>query len=225
MKERPILFSGSMVRALLSGQKTQTRRVLKEQPDSVWGRGVALPGNMLGVRSDAYHVHARVAGEDRYLYCPYGVPGDRLWVRETFSHGPVFNADQDYSTRLRYRANEHDSPLPAGQKWRPSIFMPRWASRITLEVTEVRVQRLQQISTEDIAAEGIAVPVHDGHPLIELAAGVVEHLPPGRRGDFTFDEIARAYWARGWNQINGKGAPWDSNPWVWAITFKAGSRG
>lgn len=186
---RPILFSGPLVRPILDGRKTQTRRLVKPQPGGIWGSGVARPGNLLGVRSDAFHVHANVQSERRFLYCPYGKPGDRLWVRETWCK---------YGSAAIYRADyEKHSPISdgIGGPWRPSIHMPRWASRITLEVTQVRVQRLQEISEEDVQSEGCT-----GSPFGSFADKML------------FPTL--------WDSLAKPGATWAENPWVWAITFR-----
>lgn len=171
VKNRPILFSGAMVRALLAGTKTQTRRVCK-----------------LDVRAGM--PEPELASLLRC--CPYGQPGDRLWVRETWATHP------DYGGRHAiYRTDrgcEHDA-----ERWTPSIHMPRWASRITLEVTGVRVERLQNIGEGDAKAEGVQMP--DGTP-----------TPPewwSYRREF----------AHLWEQINGPGS-WDANPWAWVVEFK-----
>jgi hypothetical protein len=206
-RERGILFSAAMVRALLEGRKTQTRRIITPQPiDHDFGPGGVVPA-LTGKHVRGFiAIGASVAnGMIGALNCPYGKRGDRLWVRETYSHGPVFNADQDYSTRLRFRANEHDSPLPSGQKWRPSIFMPRWASRITLEVTEVRVQRLHEISEDDALAEGVSWEPGEQEQNVRKWAE---------------KQTARMRFADLWDGINGDRADWDANPWVWAITFR-----
>ena len=203
MKERPILFSAPMVRAILEGRKTQTRRVVKPQPPAghnfagftihstrtsdegkaVWGAGDALP-------------YLRAAHRVR---CPYGQPGDRLWVRETWARddedGALFyradvglggNADDWERNRIdgapRYR-------------WRSPIHMPRWASRITLEITGVRVERLQCISDHDAIAEGAQ-----------------------QIGDC--DGAFVAGYRNLWESINGAGS-WDANPFVWVVEFKA----
>lgn len=220
MKERPIIFSAPMVRAILEGRKSQTRRLVTPQP-----RECAAEPYEYRVAKVAL-MPPRATGEYEELWfargddligplprCPYGVPGDRLWVRETYSHGPVFNADQDYSTRLRYRANEWDSPLPDGQKWRPAIHMPRWASRITLEVTDVRVQRLQDISEDDAAAEGLELLRNVPR------VGDIYRARSGNGDDLCDARLASRAFAWLWDEINGKRAPWESNPWVWAITF------
>ena len=185
MKERPILFSGAMVRAILEGRKTQTRRVVTGKVALEW-----LAPEMF---TPEY-----CASAENHL-CPYGAHGDRLWVRETFSHGPVFNADVDYETRLRYRANANDSPLPTGQKWRPSIFMPRWASRLLLKVKTVRVERLQEISAGDCIAEGGSTILREHDACCALQ-----------------DQYRDL-----WDSINAKrGHAWVTNPWVWVVEFE-----
>jgi hypothetical protein len=169
MKERPILFSAPMVRALLDGTKTQTRRIIK--PNHCVAPSMRL---------------SMVPG------CPYGVPGDRLWVRETFC--PQMNAT-DRTPFYRSTGDE----LPSCHKWKPSIFMPRWASRITLEITEVRVQRVQDISEEDAKAEG---------------GGFIREHPDA---DETLSDKKLFQFL--WESISGE-TSWDANPWVWAITFR-----
>ncbi len=172
MAERGILFSAPMVRALLSGAKTQTRRLTHWRPQ-----------------------------------CPYGFPGDRLWVRETWAH------DADSLEDLRamvedivggsdcgpyYRADGvHEN---SGLRWRPSIHMPRWCSRITLEITDVRVQQLQDITEDDARAEGVTPEPGKNH---------------GHVGAFC--DL--------WESINGKRSTWASNPWVWAISFRRVDQG
>jgi len=189
MKERPILFSGPMVRAILSGTKTQTRRKVVHigHHDKVqwliWDAAAGTGG--WGVQRD---------GEWFKVPCPYGVPGDRLWVRETWR---VNGNEHDYAIAKRdgvfYRADEEWN---TDVGWRPSIFMPRWASRITLEVVGVRVQRLQDISEDDAKAEGCI----DG--AFNAAFGEYMEL---------------------WDRINGKrfNCAWKDNPWVWAVEFRA----
>lgn len=181
-KERPILFSGPMVRAILDGRKTQTRRLVK-LTDS--GR-VKEPGSPRNWHLDD---HAAVNA------CPFGRPGDRLWVRETF---------RACSDRVLYAATEERPMLG----WEPSIFMPRKWSRLTLEITDVRVQRLQEISEQDATAEG-------------LGAGVVSH---GWQRNAVVLSSAVGRFRMLWDQINGKRAPWESNPWAWAITFRRADR-
>jgi hypothetical protein len=197
MRERPILFSAPMVRALLTGTKTQTRRVVK----------VHIVASMDPPRGkadvEAWYPFVEL-GDGSFVsvttLCPYGQPGDRLWVRETFSR----HVDESGfgSDKTIYRADgERD-----GMLWTPSIHMPRWASRITLEVTGVRVERLQDISEADAVAEGIVMEP-EGYWGIEGADE--DHLR-------STPEIA---YRNLWESINGPGS-WDANPWVWVVEFK-----
>lgn len=199
MKERPILFSAPMVRALRAGTKTQTRRVVKDR-----------------------HIDAAPpACFFQWLRerCPYGQTGDRLWVRETWQHSNFPLGPYDESCTVFYRADYMDDPHgPDGEKspegryrnWEPSIHMFRSASRILLEVTAIRVERLQDISAADAVAEGIARD-GDGYERFH----VDPDAPVGQ--SFTRNPVL-AY--RGlWESINGVGA-WDKNPWVWVIEFK-----
>ena len=192
MKERPILFSAPMVRAILAGTKTQTRRVVKDRHIGQIDTS-KLPGP---------------AGWSRPM--PYGKPGYRLWVRETWqSHhnqnGERLDGLDDWKKHPRecfYRADESDpSTRPMSGRWRPSIHMPRWASRITLEVTGVRVERLQEISEADAIAEGVNVhPDHHGKPRTSIYSPVQAYRDL-------------------WESINGPGS-WDLNPWVWVVEFE-----
>jgi len=151
VKERPILFSAPMVRALLVGTKTQTRRIVKPQPTS----------SSLTKREHPTGVTYWTSSDFSEVWeCPYGRPGDRLWVKETFQNGLPL---PDGSNIPHYRADRDQAQLDAySGTWRPSIFMPRWASRITLEIVRVRVERLQEISAEDAIAEGIEPHEHIG---------------------------------------------------------------
>ncbi|MBT9268532.1 hypothetical protein KKQ10_27010 [Pseudomonas sp. MG-9] len=196
-KERPILFSAPMVRAILDGRKTVTRRPVKglglQWLDDFKPEYVADAANSL---------------------CPYGKPGDQLWVRETWycdhndvMRGPYLKPDdldvseaRDDGT-LVYAADgltpyEADQPV-----WKPSIHMPRWACRILLEITDVRVERLQDISRADIRAEGLQCPP-------ELAG---DNVSPNYRDWYP------AAWKELWNSTGGD---WDANPWVWVVEFK-----
>lgn len=224
MKERPILFSAPMVRALLAGTKTQTRRVIKDQqigerfcdmrPEGAYLEWLGTPSCGTGVWDvPEYSGIAKV---------PFGVVGDLLWVREAHAFSVVDHEGRDWrddpeNWDVIYRA---DPVQPAGgwrdsdgkvipPPWRPSIHMPRWASRITLEVTGVRVERLQDIRPRDILAEGAVERPH------------VDQF--GRNPVSRFDGKVyldlRSLWAAGWNQINGPGS-WDANPWVWVIEFR-----
>lgn len=205
-RERPILFSGPMVRAILDGKKTQTRRVIKPQPTS------ALP-DMRGTLM--HHVRRSLwrSGKPTVDLCRYGRPGEVLWVRETFMHGGSLAP----AYARRYRAD--DSVIPGlgdfeGELWVPSIHMPRWASRLLLGVTDVRVERIQEISESDIEAEGAP-----------YAYALDGGAPKGGCAAIRADKIGRSFlhgiWAERWDLINAKrGFGWDANPWVWAITFR-----
>lgn len=192
MKERPILFSAPMVRALLAGTKTQTRRIAKPVRHPDLGN-VYAPGALV-LEHEPQHVIDRC--------CPYGRPGDRLWVRETHNtHGGLatYRADGDWIAD--YHREEPQQPR---LRWVPAIHMPRTASRITLEITGTRVERLQDISEEDAKAEG--------------APGYEEGLdapPPDGDHEWSY----RASFQRLWEQINGPGA-WAKNPWVWVVEFE-----
>jgi hypothetical protein len=210
-REKPILFSAPMVRAILEGRKTQTRRVIKPQP-------VALGA------SGNFGLAAKFGGGRKPLRTPYGQPGDRLWVRETWA--PVDQlADRveredpvcvgyraDYSAISHESDNVHQLDVThwnwehSSVRWRPSIFMPRWASRLTLEVTDVRVERLQDISEKDAKAEGIDTSIVDPSPREPINA-------------------KNYVWARDafrdlWDSINADRAPWASNPWMWVVGFR-----
>lgn len=190
MRERPILFSAPMVRAILDGRKTQTRRV-------VIGRGeIAVIQQSCGpMVLDQYN---DVEHSGKLVKCPYGEPEDRLWVRETFSPQPHLNAG------AYYRATD---PLVGVSKWKPSIFMPRRLSRITLEILSIRAERLQWITEADANAEGIDTSVT--HP-----------SPTGIDGFRAKNYVhASECFADLWRLINGAES-WDLNPWVWVIEFK-----
>lgn len=222
IKEKPILFSGSMVRAILEDRKTQTRRVIKPQPDE---DGLAkLKGEWRWQDT---------SGKD-YI-CPYGNIGDRLWVRETFR----FDTNEKEET-ITFRADGtvHHVQDNAGLleekdfgKWKPSIFMPRWASRITLEITDIQVQRIQDISEEDAIAEGIEMEVVDQTVrLKDYSNKVADEKFDGQwfqswSSDYDNyiddDIICRESFHTLWDSINAKrGYAWESNPWVYAISFK-----
>lgn len=185
MKERPILFSAPMVRAILEGRKTMTRRVIKPQPEIREISGLTV--YPVDVYKPTYSL-SQILNK-----CPYGQPGDNLWVRETFN--------ADWCDHVIYRA-DGGSAVAAGYaeepKWKPSIFMPRCASRINLEITNVRVERLNDISEEDARAEGA-----------ELSCGEMRQDYPNYKRTFK----------RLWESINGTGA-WEANPFVWVIEFK-----
>lgn len=206
MNEKPILFNSEMVNAILSGRKTQTRRIIK-LPLIDKNIGCELAGNELAGEVNA--------GD--YINCPLGKPGDQLWVRETF--GKYRAAPSGFV----YRA---DGELPCGdpERWTPSIHMPRWASRINLLITGVRVERLQDISEQDAMAEGITAKEviietrYEGGGHVEITAERFFFVG----GDDEGYESAGEAFAELWDSIYGKkeGENWQANPWVWVIEFE-----
>lgn len=218
MTERPILFSAPMVRAILGGLKTQTRRIVKPQPSAeakdagcVQSDDPASNGLWTWLDSDQIDWASPIGD---WFRSPYGVPGDRIWVRETMKRREgrqwVYAADGAEVTLF-----ESDPQVPAMIAWAAhkqgdtcvSIHMPRWASRILLEVVDVRIERLTTCSAADAEAEGVREPSLGD--LVETGLGGV---PRDRCG-------AVAAYAALWNLINGDGA-WSADPWVWVITFK-----
>lgn len=228
MKERPILFSAPMVRALLAGTKTQTRRIIKPQPyidamgNFCWNGGNY--GQDMHGRPLSDSLASPLPWSDTgKVRCPYGAPGDRLWVKETFRFTSEFDdsspsrvADMclDAGFRspwapLQYEADNTrrdwkwtgtpPGHLPQPGKTRVSIHMPRWASRITLEITGARVERLQECKEVDSEAEGV---------------DFLRHIPDA---DETL--TAKQLYACLWDSINGNGA-WGANPWVWVVEFR-----
>lgn len=191
-KERPILFNAEMVNAILSGRKTQTRRIISEKTLHLFGvaasSGECHPIELCDQRSQSYHLE----------FCPLGKTGDQLWVREAFATGLCTKST------IAYRATHRPDDLEEGWfekiKWTPSIHMPRWASRINLLITGVRVERLQDISDLDCCDEG-----YDG---------------PAVTADNQWPSIT--WYERLWDSIYGKkeGENWEANPWVWCITFE-----
>lgn len=202
VRERPILFSASMVRAILEGRKTQTRRVVKPQPPA---RNDMINAAYCGHPNLWLPNGSICADTPREWRCPYGQPGDQLWVRETWAlHDQGFDTAEE-STFPIYRA---DKRRPEPKRWRPSIHMPRWASRITLEVTSVRVERLQAISTTDAEAEGLVrFPFEDSFAWA------------WRDGDRSGHASPTGAFRNLWCSIKGAGS-WDDNPWVWVVEFK-----
>jgi len=192
-KERPILFSGPMVRAILENRKTQTRRVVK---CPIW---MTKEVDMLNPASPHHYGDVSTIKP-----CPYGQPGDHLWVRESWNVSGLAFLRKPRETAFaapsawKYQATD-DGSWQRG--WRPSIHMPRWASRILLEIVSVRVERLQDISEEDALAEG--VDFHCTDPTCLICHGFC--------GIQCYREL--------WEKINGTGS-WDANPWVWVVEFK-----
>jgi len=229
MKERPILFSGAMVRALLDGSKTQTRRAVKlqVQHDDSWVGGLKIVHKRVTQALLTFNqLGGKPLGSDAAI-CPYGQPGDRLWVRETFldTQGTGIEHRDESGLRHRYAFAADCGPGSYGDqarkdyglKWKPSIHMPRAASRILLEIVSVRVERLQDISEADAIAEG--------GRFIDFGKNKFGQQQPGWRCDrlpcSPDDALDSAKWAYAnlWESINGTGS-WDANPWVWVVEFK-----
>lgn len=203
MTDRPILFTGPMVRAILDGRKTVTRRlvtghdVIEERDD-----GTPWPYSTTWSHGD---------DGSPWQACPYGVPGDRLWVKETFAERVDIDG-KDPAQRARakhylmFKANGDDPRDPDNfhtwGRWRSPRYMPRWASRLTLDVVSVRVERLQAITEKDARAEGVAVAP------VALASGATH----------------RQVFADLWDSLNAKRAPWASDPWVWRVEFRRAVR-
>lgn len=200
VKERPILFSGAMVQGILRGDKTQTRRVIREV--SWWHEGGYPQRPIMEWPLSGYHgiadgiarfkTQCEVDDTDRFtLPCPYGKPGDRLWVRETFAARRDIDPTTDLKRArhyLNYRADGSGFNPADENKWRPSIFMPRWASRLTLEVSEIRAEPLVDLSEADARAEG--------------CGSIAE-----------FQAL--------WDSLNAsRGYGWDRRPWVWVVSFR-----
>ncbi|VGC38848.1 hypothetical protein [Klebsiella pneumoniae] len=204
MKERGMIFNAEMVRALLDGRKTQTRRPVKF-PVHDKNLGCELAGNELAGELSA----------GNYLNSAFGKPGDRIWVRETWNkYGGLltYRADHDWIDDMR-------KETVCTAKWVPSIHMPRWASRILLEITDVRVERLNAISPEDAESEGLERTNFTGF-------GDEPGLPSYPEPDVYFDPLKKQWkeyppeaFAGLWESIYGEGS-WLANPWVWVIEFK-----
>ena len=212
MRERPIIFNADMVRAVLDGRKTQTRRIMREQPEVIPKEDEhGKPGFWIPFNAGK----TMVRNDDMHIACPFGLKGDRLWVRETFR---VHSRATDVAT-LVYKASEQQSwtqqthrvPIekcnkPAVvDKWTPSIHMPRWASRITLEITGVRVERLWDITEDDAKAEGCTFEA------LRFKPDTREVEEMGHTAVHQFGGL--------WQSIYGADS-WQANPWVWVIEFK-----
>lgn len=194
MKQTPILFSTPMVQAILEGRKTMTRRVINPQPDDISDYG------------------DRIVWTPDVIKCPYGEVGDRIWVRETFL---CYSKD-----KYEYKANFPKDTFSKA-KWKPSIFMPKNACRIWLDVTNIRVERLQYISEADARAEGI--DDFTGHLGIAPTYRNYMHHPKKseaaqRAWEVCADDAIHSFKTL-WQSINGKES-WDANPWVWVVEFK-----
>jgi hypothetical protein len=198
-KERPIIFSSAMVKAILEGRKAQTRRVIKLRNDSIVDLfdddDLAIHG-FCGFDTEEYH--------GRGVRCPYGKVGDKLWVRETWAEFSGIEPKIEYVYKMDGLFDTPAKEHLLGNKWNSPIFMPREASRITLEITDIRVERLQDISLDDIEAEGIQLCCR----------------PSEKSEGFGLEYYDRKDFRDLWNKINGKKYPFSSNPFVWVISFK-----
>ena len=215
-KERPILFSAPMVRAILVGRKTVTRRALNEQALKNIGYGVQL-GECHELPTEG-PLHPNSVGYYND-FCPCGQPGDRMYVRETFMDlqgtGVEHRPDPDgplqryaYGADTRPGSSGDEARKDFGLKWKPSIHMPRAASRILLEITDVRVERLQDISEEQCTAEGVRAARDDSGTLVGRE-GPGQYITPWLTRKEAFRDI--------WESVGGD---WEANPWVWCIEFK-----
>lgn len=242
MRERPILFSGPMVRAILEGQKTVTRRLIKPQPETTEKRLRELGAWVEGLTL-AQHVNNAWQAGFINENCPYGEVGDRLWVRETFmdlrgtgvEHRPTPDSPlQRYAYAADCRPGSHgdEARKDFGLKWKPSIHMPRAASRILLEITAVRVERLQDISEEQAKAEGCFFTdygrncFHRGGPPGDVGNCPAPDAHHPQRNGWMWDKTTsheeclispRFAFANLWIKTGGD---WDANPWVWVVEFK-----
>jgi hypothetical protein len=242
--ERGILFSARLVLAILAGRKTQTRRVLRPAlqqsvkfHDCDEAKDAQVTFAAQGHSGPGWYVHCSEYPDEGSTFlgaCPYGRPGDRLWVRETWR--PEERA-ADLVDGIRFRADDAFVPIEntreaadrwlgvhggiavpkkAQLRWRPTIHMPRWASRLTLDVTEVRVQRLWNISEEDARAEGMTSDVEDLRALGHLRGADAVRAVPSRL------ESARDRFRHAWNEINGRKCRWEDAEavWVWVVSFR-----
>ena len=227
MKQRPILFKSSMVRAILSGKKTQTRRIVKpHRSDDAFCLQDFNDGNGWWPYRSYDGESPFMDGNEYPIPCPFGAVGDQLWVRETWQYYDwtedgmpciryatgnqtmwAENADESAEDQweiLSRPANYNIDNRASDRKWRPSIHMPRWASRITLEITSIRVERLNDISEDDALSEG-AIPINCDH--VRQTCNEI-----GCYGD-----TAKAAFRGIWESTGGN---WEANPWVWVIEFK-----
>lgn len=219
MKQIPILFSTAMVQAILEGRKTQTRRIIRPQPDE---NGVEYFENAPSLDWESVYkeqwkpwIWDTEDGERVGKFCPYGQPGDVLWVRETISYfkqggGTIQREKTKYKADERWNGNNLI-------KWTPSIHMPKAAARIWLEVVSVKVQRLQDITEQDAVAEGIVPLAMSSMQLAQTGQLYYDYTKPKQ----LFNEGLQPFWSFNslWCSING-GESWEANPWVWVVEFK-----
>ena len=233
MTERPILFSAPMVRAILDGTKTQTRRATNvrdvgfiggagQQADpACWGfEDIDGCWHVLDQSEPPWH-GSGISGESYAIMCPYGVPGNTLWVRETWADSAQAGSPEP---GIVYRATDPDWSEYSGWKWRPSIFMPRSASRLTLRVTSVRVERVQDISEADARAEGVLRMPETQLRMYTMAheRPEVAYMDARPNAPHAWTASARESFERVWDSINGArpGCSWADSPWVWCVGFE-----
>ena len=228
MTERPILFSGAMVRAILEGRKTQTRRVVRGVDECPHGYdGVVTATVPKEAHLRGMHCFALASGVSLYLRCPYGAPGDRLWVRENGWQRPertprMMREGADTWPRYEYDADitqaDHEQLKEWGWKRRPSIHMPRAACRLILEVTSVRVERLQDISEADAIAEGCSAEDQIENALVDPMNGRANVVWAERAG--SAKEAFCNLWQRIHKRPHDEPTAWEENPWVWVVSFR-----
>ena len=229
MKERPIIMSGPSLAAILDGKKTQTRRIVKDATGAFWDHAAYRPSVVDGVVQWSLLDGSRPnnVNYSPMPRCPYGKVGDYLWVKETFALAPVCedpDPEIDDDWHVVYRADGDERPWRTSldenaeevpPPWKPSIFMPRWASRITLEVTGVRVERLHAITDDDARAEGV-------EPYTPPSGCISpdQRVPgPGFDDARLGDQPHRLAFADRWGDVHGDDS-WAANPWVWVIEFR-----
>lgn len=235
VRERPILLSSPMIRAILDGRKTQTRRAVSPRG---WNP------NRMTLSKVVHHSESRIGtqayfGDDNWgAPCPFGSPGERLWVRETWAAHPLdesepparilfaadgANYDFDVVGNARRGPRNLDRVDETGEwvveRWRPSIHMPRWACRLTLEITSARVERLQDISDADIEAEGTSAWVEAGGVVYTPVAGF-DGAQLNDDGKTITVKPNRVCFASLWDSVSPANLRWRSNPWVWVVSFK-----
>ena len=232
MADRQILFTASMVRALLDARKTETRRIVKPQPEADASLAFLIPQpNAKGSCAHFAHIDERgVHSKELTVHCPYGMPGDRLRVRETAWERPertrkmmregadtwppyIYDADYGFAG---IPESEKEQLKAWGWKRRPSIHLPRLGSRIILEITGIRIERLQDISVVDALAEGV-ITWRESWDSKTAAAMIPRGMQA--RDEMSVDDIAPVLYRLLWEQINGHGS-WAINPWVWVIKFR-----
>lgn len=220
MKERPLIFSGPMVQAMLDGKKTQTRRIIKPQPHDDPSSSMPWVDDGPTPSGVGRCGHSLTTSE-----CPYGQPGDRLWVRETWAENPGKMHHDDPKVVYKTDFDGFYSTLEPWGKWKPSIHMPRWASRITLEITNIRVERLQDISIADVLEEGLRCP-DCGYTRIDAQRHADHAICINRwlqesKTKTVGEHAAVSAYRDLWDSIKRKHrCSWAENPWVWVIEFE-----